>query len=85
MQLQVALNKTSCPTPTPLIYRQLRYPDFSRKVHNIRTEKLIMILPSGESNLDRQCGSPDLGSQKFMSPLILNTNFVKEELKIGYT
>ena len=30
------------------------------------------------------CWSPPLRSQNFMHPLILNTNFIKSESKIGY-
>ena len=33
--------------------------------------------------MDWQCRSPQLGSQIFMAPLILNTNFIKLESKIG--
>ena len=34
--------------------------------------------------MDQQCQSPQLWSQSFMTSLILNTNFIKQELKIGY-
>ena len=33
--------------------------------------------------MDLQCQSPQLESQSFMTPLMLNTNFIKRESKIG--
>ena len=60
---------------------------FSYKVHNIRSEKQIgtySILMVVIELTDRQCLSPQLGSQNFMTLLILNTNFIKRESKIGY-
>ena len=36
-------------------------------------------------DLDHQCRSPLLRLQSFMTPLILNTNFIKQGSKIGYS
>ena len=35
-------------------------------------------------NSDRKCRSPQLGSESYMPPLILNTDLIKLELKTGY-
>ena len=58
---------------------------FSRKIHIIRFEKQIRIL----SQLTViELGPPVWESStmiwKFYGPLILNTNFIKRESKIGY-
>ena len=57
---------------------------FPHKVCHIRTKKQISFLPLRESNSDLECRSPQLGPQNSMAPLILNTNFIKGELIIGY-
>ena len=96
MRFQLALNKT-CSIPPLLTHRQLKhchktninitlsaFLSFLRKVHNVIIEKQINILPQQLSNQDRYCRSPPIRLQNFMSPLILNTNFIKRETKIGY-
>ena len=49
-----------------------------------RIETKIDILSKQQSNSGRQCWSPLLRHQNCMLLLILNTNFIKRESKIGY-
>ena len=55
---------------------------FPHQVHNIRIKKKINIPSEWKLNSDRQFRSPPLGSQNFMSSLLLNTKFIKMESKI---
>ena len=57
--------------------------DFPHKVLSIKIDRQISITSWWQLNSDRQCRSPQLGSQNFMPLLLLNTNFVKQEIKIG--
>ena len=50
---------------------------FSHKVHNIRFEKQEYVFYLNGNQTDCQFQSPQLGSQSFMTPLILNTNFIR--------
>ena len=54
---------------------------FPHQVHNIRIEKQINIPSERKLNSDRQFRSSPLEPQNFMTPLLLNNNFIKRELK----
>ena len=54
---------------------------FPHQVRNIRIEKQINIPAEQKLNWEPQFWSPPLGSQSFMSPLLRNTKFIKEESK----
>ena len=58
---------------------------FSHKVHNIRFEKQIRVLSQlTVIKIGPPVSESQLGFQSFMTPLTLNTNFIKQEWKVGY-
>ena len=95
MRFQLALDKTFCPTPPPLIHRRFK--------HRQRTKinkTMLSAYPSSVSTQSSQyqhwkankysiltvielglsVSQSSTGSHHFMPPLILNTNFIKREI-----
>ena len=98
MRFQLALNKTFCPTPPPLIYRRLKHHQ-KTKISKImlsaspssvfHTKLTISELKSKYSILAIIVVGPPVseystGSQNFIPPPIRNSNFIKRESKICY-
>ena len=100
IQFQLALNKTFCSTPPPLIHWRFKHCQKTKinktilsaspsSVFHTQSSQYQYLKASKYSILTVMELAPPVsefstGSQHFMPPLILNTNLIKQESKIGY-
>ena len=99
MRFQLALNKTFCTTPSPLIYQRLKHRQrtkiskkmlsasfssvFQTKLTISELKSKSVFHPNGNWNRTASVGVLNWVS-RFYAPNWLNTNFMKRESKIGY-
>ena len=99
IRFQLVLNKNFCPAPRPLIHRRFMYrqrTEINKTILSVspssvfHTKLTTSVLKKSKYSilLITKLGPPvsesSAGSQHFMQPLVLTTNFIKRELKIGY-